>query len=147
MFSWLGYNEWFAKTRQFISMLCCFKTSSLIGAFGDEFIQIFYLFSASWITKTVSLSIEAWECPGCTRSDDNDGKENVNRKAKGLMCKTTPLHVHHTFFAIFFHDYDAKISCFMKDENQQLRICLSLSKLGQSKLLGDLLPAVAVLVS
>ena len=50
-------------------------------------------------------------------------------------------------FCHFFHDYDAKISCFMKDENQQLRICLSLSELGQSKLLGDLLPAVAVLVS
>lgn len=41
-------------------------------------------------------------------------------------------------FCHFFHDYDA---------NQQLRICLSLSELGQSKLLGDLLPVVAVLVS
>ena len=102
MFSWLGYNEWFAKTRQFIFMLCCFKTSSLIGAFGNEFIQLFHLFSASWITKTVSVSIEVWECPSCTRSDDIDGNERTSETQKSLISKITSLHVHPTFFAHFF---------------------------------------------
>ena len=46
-------------------------------------------------------------------------RENV-RNAKGLISKITSLQCTIPFLNIslpFFHDYDVKISCFMKDEN------------------------------
>ena len=70
-----------------------------------------------WITKTVSLSIGVWECPSCTRSDDNDGNENV-RKAKGSISNITTLHI----YLPFFHDYDVKLPNFMFCEGLGLRL-------------------------
>ena len=34
-------------------------------------------------------------------NDDADGTDN-DKKAKGLISKTTTLHVHHAFFVHFF---------------------------------------------
>ena len=47
---------------------------------------------------------------GTLRNYDADGKENV-KIARGLMRKTTTLHVHHAFLYISLlslHNYDAK---------------------------------------
>ena len=38
---------------------------------------------------------------GALRSNDADGNENV-KKTKGLISKTTTLHVHDAFFVYFF---------------------------------------------
>ena len=38
---------------------------------------------------------------GSLSNDDADGNEN-GKKAKGLISKTTTLHVHHAFFVHFF---------------------------------------------
>ena len=50
-------------------------------------------------------------CPiGTLRNYDGDGNEKV-KKAIGLMCKTTTLHVHHAFLYISLqslHNYDVK---------------------------------------
>ena len=51
---------------------------------------------------------------GTLRSDDGDGHGNAT-KAKGLISKTTILHVHHAFLYISLpslHDYDAKMPNF-----------------------------------
>ena len=51
---------------------------------------------------------------GTLRSNDADGKENV-KKTKGLISKTTTLHVHHAFLYISLpslHDYDVKMPNF-----------------------------------
>ena len=48
---------------------------------------------------------------GTLRSNDTDGNENV-KKTKGLISKTTTLHVHHAFLYIsflFLHDFDVKM--------------------------------------
>ena len=44
-----------------------------------------------------------------------DGNENVKKRKKGLISKTTTSHVHHTFLYIpfpFFHDRDVKMPNF-----------------------------------
>ena len=50
---------------------------------------------------------------GTLRSNDADGDENVKKKKpKGLISKTTTLHVHHAFLYIsflFLHDFDVKM--------------------------------------
>ena len=51
---------------------------------------------------------------GTLRSNDADGNENV-KKTKGLISKTTTLHVHHAFLYISLpslHDYDVKMPNF-----------------------------------
>ena len=51
---------------------------------------------------------------GTLRSNDADGNENV-KKPKGLINKTTNLHVHHAFLYIsflFLHDFDVKMPNF-----------------------------------
>ena len=51
---------------------------------------------------------------GTLRSDDGDGNGNAT-KAKGLISKTTILHVHHAFLYISLpslHDYDVKMPNF-----------------------------------
>ena len=51
---------------------------------------------------------------GTLRSNDADSNENV-KKTKGLISKTTTLHVHHAFLYIsflFLHDYDVKMPNF-----------------------------------
>ena len=51
---------------------------------------------------------------GTLRSNDADDNENV-KKTIGLISKTTPSHVHHTFWYIsfpFLHDYDLKMPNF-----------------------------------
>ena len=51
---------------------------------------------------------------GTLRSNDADGNENV-KKTKGLMSKTTTLHVHHAFLYIsflFLDDFDVKMPNF-----------------------------------
>ena len=48
---------------------------------------------------------------GTLRSDHGDGYRNAT-KAKGLISKTTILHVHHAFLYISLpslHDYDVKM--------------------------------------
>ena len=48
------------------------------------------------------------------RYNDVDSNENV-KKTKGLISKTTTLHVHHPFLFIsflFFHDFDVKMPNF-----------------------------------
>ena len=50
------------------------------------------------------------------RSDDGDGNGNENvKKAKGLITKTTTLHMHHAFLYISLpslHDYDVTMPNF-----------------------------------
>ena len=63
-----------------------------------------------------------------------DGNENVKKRKKGLISKTTSSHVHHTFLYIpfpFFHDHDVKmpISRFMQRRN-----FISRSELGDGPL-------------
>ena len=70
---------------------------------------------------------------GILRYNDADGNENV-KKTKGLISKTTTLHVHHPFLYIsflFLHDFDMKmpISRFMEDVNKQQRNFISLPEL------------------
>ena len=70
---------------------------------------------------------------GILRYNDADGNENV-KKTKGLISKTTTLHVHHPFLYIsflFLHDFDVKmpISRFMEDVNKQRRNFISLPEL------------------
>ena len=51
---------------------------------------------------------------GTLRSNDADSNENV-KKTKGLISKTTTLHVHHAFSYIsflFLHGFDAKMPNF-----------------------------------
>ena len=51
---------------------------------------------------------------GTLRSKDADDNEKV-KKTIGLISKTIPSHVHHTFLYIsfsFLHDYDVKMSNF-----------------------------------
>ena len=51
---------------------------------------------------------------GTLRPNDADGNENV-KKTKGLISKTTTLHVHHAFLYIsflFLHDFDVKMPNF-----------------------------------
>ena len=48
---------------------------------------------------------------GSFSNDDGDGKQDI-KKAIGLLCKTTTLHVHHAFLYISLpslHDYDVKM--------------------------------------
>ena len=50
-----------------------------------------------------------------TLNNDADGNENVTKKTKGLIRKTTTLHVHHAFLYIsvlFLHDFDVKMPNF-----------------------------------
>ena len=50
-------------------------------------------------------------CKQDLSNDDCDGNEDV-KKAIGLLCKTTTLHVHHAFLYISLpslHDYDVKM--------------------------------------
>ena len=66
-------------------------------------------------------------------NDDGDGNQDV-KKARGLLRKTTTLHVHHAFLYISLpslHDYDVKMpDCkFMEDVNKRRRISFSFSKL------------------
>ena len=47
-------------------------------------------------------------------NDDGDGNENV-KKARGLLSKTTSLHVHPAFLYIslpLLHNYDVKMPSF-----------------------------------
>ena len=49
---------------------------------------------------------------GSFSNDDSDGNQNI-KKAIGLLCKTTTLHVHHAFLYISLpslHDYNVKMS-------------------------------------
>ena len=48
---------------------------------------------------------------GSFSKDNRDGEEDV-KKAIGLLCKKTTLHVHHPFLYISLpslHDYDVKM--------------------------------------
>ena len=71
---------------------------------------------------------------GSFSNDDGDGKEDIK---KGLLRKTTTLHVHHAFLYISLpslHDYDVKMPNYkfyiiMEDVNKRRRISFSLSKL------------------
>ena len=75
---------------------------------------------------------------GSLRNDYGDGNEN-DKKAIGLIRKTTTLHVHCAFCTFSFqslHDYDVKlpnfserISRFMENENTGQRFSVSSSKL------------------
>ena len=60
-----------------------------------------------------------------------DGSENVKKRKKGLISKTTTSLVHHTFLYIpfpFFHDHDVKMPnfAFKEDVNEILFLVLSL---------------------
>ena len=51
---------------------------------------------------------------GTLRYNEADGNEN-DKKTKGLISKTTTLHVHHAFLYISFlfsHDFDVKMTNF-----------------------------------
>ena len=51
---------------------------------------------------------------GSFSNDDGHGSENV-KKTIGLLCKTTPLHVHHPFLYISLaplQDYNVKMPNF-----------------------------------
>ena len=69
-------------------------------------------------------------------NDDGDGNQDV-KKARGLLRKTTTLHVHHAFLYISLpslHDYDVKMPNykFIEEVNKRRRISFSLSKLEYS---------------
>ena len=56
----------------------------------------------------------AHEQVGTLRPSDADGNENV-QKTKGLISKTTTLHVYHAFLHIsflFLHDFDVTMPNF-----------------------------------
>ena len=60
------------------------------------------------------ISREACLQESTLRSEDGDGNENI-KKAKGLITKTTTLHVHHAFLNISLpslHDYDVTMPNF-----------------------------------
>ena len=70
------------------------------------------LFSVCYSFYIATL-VRLW---GTLRSNDADGNENVKKKkTKGLISKTTTLHVHHAFLYIsflFLHDFDVKMPNF-----------------------------------
>ena len=58
----------------------------------------------------IEIRYENEKIPGSLRNDDGDGNEN-DKKATGLISKTTTLHVHHAFWYISLpslHDYHLK---------------------------------------
>ena len=79
-----------------------------------------------------------WDIREYLRNDEGDGNEN-DKKAIGLISKTTTLHVHCAFCKFSFqslHDYDVKlpnfserISRFMENVNTGQRSSFSSSKL------------------
>ena len=63
------------------------------------------------LTSSVFIVFNYWFTLGSFSNDDCDGNEDV-KKAIGLLCKTTTLHVHHAFLYISLpslHDYDVKM--------------------------------------
>ena len=79
-----------------------------------------------------------WDIRECLRNDEGDGNEN-DKKAIGLISKTTTLHVHCAFCKFSFQslrDYDVKlpnfserISRFMENVNTGQRFSVSSPKL------------------
>ena len=73
-----------------------------------------FYFDLSKKGKLYFHCIAVWFLIGTLRSKDADGNENV-KKTKGLISKTTTLHVHHAFLYIsflFLHDFDVKMPNF-----------------------------------
>ena len=78
--------------------------------------RIFFPLTPSYNTPlpTQSILVSSPLTIGRLSNDDGDGKED-GKKAKGLIGKTTTLHVHHAFLYISLpslHDYNVKVPNF-----------------------------------
>jgi len=85
-----------------------------------------------------SLSLVLQETLGIFRSNDTTAtrKSKINKQTIDSQCKTTTVHVHHTFLYIslpFLLDYDVELPNFaflMENVNKQRRNFISLSEPG-----------------